>query len=760
MCFSNVLPWLLFFFFFFFLLLQNGNATEEIQTYIIHLDHSLKPSTFSTQEFWHRSILKSLSSPAAGDDDMLLYTYNHVMHGFSARLTQSQLSEIENSPAHLATYRESFGKLFTTHSPRFLGLNRNHGLWPTASYGEGMIIGIIDTGIWPESESFNDKGMPLVPPTWKGKCENGTDFSQVNCNRKLIGARSFSKGLKAAGRKINPEYDYDSARDFFGHGTHTASTAAGSLVEGVNHFGYARGTARGIAPGAHVAMYKVLFATDTTETAATDVLAGMDQAIADGVDIMSLSLGFLQTPYFNDVIAIGALSAIEKGIFVVCAAGNDGSYGSINNGAPWITTVGAGTMDRTFTATLTLDDGLTVEGISYFPESVYITDAPLYYGQGNESKAICYRGALNKSEVHGKLVFCDNTTETDVEGQKEELQRVGAYGGIFMTDLSLLQPEDYSIPCLVLTTASGANLRSHLTNTTKVKSIKFISTNLGVKPAPQVAFFSSKGPDPINPGILKPDILAPGVDVLAAIAPNKPYMDIGKYDLATDYALYSGTSMATPHVAGLAALVKKVHTSWSPAAIRSSIMTTAYVVDNTHSVIRDQWTGLPGTPLHFGAGHISPNKALNPGLIYDMGFQDYVNFLCTLGYSKKQMSTVIRRSEWNCSKEQSELNYPSFIAVFNQTVYPATKKFNRVVTNVGNDTSVYGATVEIFPPAQGLRITVDPDTLLFTQRNEKQYFSLTVEIAANTTEPVYGFVKWRDQRNQFTVSSPVVVITV
>ncbi|KAJ8763278.1 hypothetical protein K2173_026179 [Erythroxylum novogranatense] len=679
---------------------------------------------------------------------MLLYTYNHVMHGFSARLTQSQLSEIENSPAHLATYRESFGKLFTTHSRRFLGLNRNHGLWPTASYGEGIIIGIIDTGIWPESESFNDKGMPLVPPTWKGKCENGTAFSQVNCNRKLIGARSFSKGLKAAGRNVNPEYDYDSARDFAGHGTHTASTAAGSPVEGVSHFGYARGTARGIAPGAHVAMYKVLFAKDTIETAATDVLAGMDQAIADGVDIMSLSLGFPQTPYFHDVIAIGALSAIEKGIFVVCAAGNDGTYGSIYNGAPWIATVGAGTMDRTFTATLILDD-----------ESVYITDAPLYYGQGNESKAICYRGALNKSEVHGKLVFCDNTTETDVEGQKEELQRVGAYGGIFMTDLSLLQPEDYSIPCLVLTTTSGARVRSHLTNTTKVKSIKFISTNLGVKPAPQVAYFSSRGPDPIHPGILKPDILAPGVDVLAAIAPNKPYMDIGKYDLATDYALYSGTSMAAPHVAGLAALVKKVHTSWSPAAIRSAIMTTAYVVDNTHAVIRDQWNGLPGTPLHFGAGHISPNKALNPGLIYDMGFQDYVNFLCNLGYSKKQMTAAIRRSEWSCSKEQSELNYPSFIAIFNQTVYPATKKFTRAVTNVGNDTSVYEATVEIFPPAQGLRITVDPDTLLFTQRNEKQYFSLTVEIAANTTEPVYGFVKWRDQRNQFTASSPVVVIT-
>ncbi|KAF2309795.1 hypothetical protein GH714_005163 [Hevea brasiliensis] len=236
---------------------------------------------------------------------MLLYSYNHVVHGFSARLTQSQLSEVEKSLAHLATYQESFGKLFTTYSPKFFGLKHKDGLWPSASYGESVIIGVLDTGIWPESESFNNNGIPSVPQRWKGQCENGTAFSTSSCNRKLIGARSFSKGLMAAGRNISTEIDYDSPRDFYGHGTHTSSTAAGN----------------------HLVMMEAII------------------------------------PY---------------------------------NGAPWITTVGAGTLDRSFAGTMTLENGLTVKGTSYFLESIYITDAPLYYGNDNGSKAICYYGALNK----------------------------------------------------------------------------------------------------------------------------------------------------------------------------------------------------------------------------------------------------------------------------------------------------------------------------------------------------------------------------
>ena len=199
-----------------------------------------------------------------------------------------------------------------------------------------MYVGVLDTGIWPESESFNDKGMPPVPKRWKGKCEKGKKFSPSYCNRKLIGARSFSKGLRSAGIKISKEDDYNSARDFSGHGTHTASIAVDNHVPGVSYFGYARGTARGMAPHAHLAVYKVSWATETKSTAATDALAGMEQAIRDGVDILSLSIRINQSAYFIDSIAKGSLSAIEKGIFVACAAGNDGHFATVVNAAPWI----------------------------------------------------------------------------------------------------------------------------------------------------------------------------------------------------------------------------------------------------------------------------------------------------------------------------------------------------------------------------------------------------------------------------------------
>jgi subtilisin family serine protease len=278
------------------------------------------------------------------------------MHGFSAMLTSSQLFEIEKSPAHLATYPESFGKLLTTYTPKFLGLKHNSGIWPAASYGEDVIVSILDTGIWPRSLSFKDEGMSPVPQRWKGTCENGTAFSPSACNRKLIRARSFSKGLQAGGIEISKEHDLNSARNYQGHGTHTASTALGNLVPGVSHFGYARGTARGMAPGARLAIYKVLWGENGSTI---DILVGMEQAILDGVDIMSLSLHINQTPYFTYVIAIASLSAIEKGIFIVCAASNAYGFKTVHNGAPWITTVGAGTLDRGFQTTVTLENGIS-----------------------------------------------------------------------------------------------------------------------------------------------------------------------------------------------------------------------------------------------------------------------------------------------------------------------------------------------------------------------------------------------------------------
>ncbi|GFS46626.1 subtilase family protein [Actinidia rufa] len=607
-------------------LLVANNASpkpEEYQTYIIHMDGSQKPTSFSTHKSWHRSTLKSLSSFPSNGDDKLLCSYNHVMHGFSARLTPSQLSELEKSPAHRATYQESFGKLLTTHTTKFLGLKPKTGIWPASSYGKDC----------PRDGRASVRMERLLAPL------HATGSSSV--------LDLLAKDSSQRGKNISKENDFESARDHQSHGTHTASTAAGSHVLGASHFGYARGTAKGVAPSARIAMYKVIWATSTPEATASDVLAGMDQAIADGVDIISLSLALPQTSYFYDAIAIASLSAIEKGIVVICAAGNKGGPNTTFNGAPWITTVGAGTVDRSFIATLSLGNGLTMNGTSYYPASAYITNAPLFYGAGNLSKSICSNSTLDPEEVAGKIVLCDNSTSIDVLGQMKEVQRAGGYAGIFLADSINLDPQQYNTPSSFPFQAWFCKLVLELHSKT-----------------PQVAYFSSRGPDPINPGILKPDILAPGMDILAAIVPNKQYIKVGNYELVTDYALASGTSMATPHVSGVAALLKAVHHDWSPAAIRSAMMTTAYTLDNTGTVLKDQLTGMPATPLDFGAGHINPNKAMDPGLIYDLGFQDYVEFLCGLGYSKKQMRAVLRRNQWSCGQNSTDLNYPSFVTMF------------------------------------------------------------------------------------------------
>ncbi|KAF5809016.1 putative tripeptidyl-peptidase II [Helianthus annuus] len=733
--------------------ITSSSSTDDHQAYIVHMDKSMMPSPFSNHHHWYTSVLSSLSDEVPATH---LYTYYHVMDGFSAVLTMSQLKQLQKMPAHLATFEEKLGQLHTTRTPTFLGLKKEAGLWPVSGFGEDMIIGIFDTGIWPESKSFHDEGMPEAPSRWRGKCE-----AKGFCNKKLIGARSFSQGMKHLKEKISKTDDYDSPRDFDGHGTHTSSTAAGSHVQFANYFGYANGTATGIAPKAQLAMYKVLFFNDSSEAAATDTLAGMDQAIEDGVDLMSLSLGFPDTPFYQNPIAIGAFAAMEKGILVSCSAGNSGPLAyTVHNAAPWITTVGAGTVDRDFVAYVTPGDQSygTLIGKSVFPKNLLVEKVHIYYGYGNRSKESCAYKSLDPKDVKGKYIFC----EFDDALSLIELETKGAAGAIISSDLGNLLFADYfTFPFVVLERKLGKLLKKYIINTKNASiNVKYGETLLGVKPAPQVAYFSSRGPSRRSPWILKPDILAPGFDILAAWAPNRKSAQIGDDYLFSDFKLESGTSMACPHVVGVAALLKSTHRDWSPAAIRSAMMTTADIRDNNEDIIIDMITSKPGTSLDYGAGLVNPNKAMDPGLVYDIQPEDYINYLCAMGYTPHEIRIISKTPEVNCANATLDLNYPSFILILNNT-NTTRCTFQRTLTNVGMSSCSYRA--EVNTPPSGMNVVVKPSMIFFEGKYSTAKFEVIVDVDISGATRIKGgyfgnsaYLSWLEVNGHHVVRSPIV----
>ena len=392
-----------------FQLAHHGSAAESC-TYIVHMDRSLFPSVFSTHHDWFESTVQSTKSATLGHSFMesqtqIVYSYNHAMYGFGAVLTSEELEGIKNSRGFVAAYPDRNVTIDTTHTFEFLSLASSSGLWHASNLGEDVIVGVIDTGVWPESESFRDDGMTKkIPSKWKGTCQEAQDFNTSMCNFKLIGATYFNKGVIAANSTVR--ISMNSARDTDGHGTHTASTVGGNYVSGASYFGYAKGVARGIAPRARLAMYKVIWEEGRY---ASDVLAGMDQAIADGVDVISISMGFDGVPLYEDPIAIASFAAMEKGVVVSSSAGNGGPHlGTLHNGIPWLLTVAAGTIDRTF-GSLILGNGQTIIGSTVFPANALVENLPLVYHKNISACNSVKMLSKLKTEV---IIVCDLVPDT------------------------------------------------------------------------------------------------------------------------------------------------------------------------------------------------------------------------------------------------------------------------------------------------------------------------------------------------------------
>ncbi|OMO90590.1 hypothetical protein CCACVL1_07334 [Corchorus capsularis] len=734
-------------------------------TYIIHMDSSAMPKAFSTHHSWYSSLLSSVSETTSETEDdssslatcKHLYTYTNTINGFSAILTLSELESLKNSFGYISHTRDASLKLHTTHTSQFLGLTSVSGAWTAPNQGEDVIIGLLDTGIWPESESFSDEGMTKVPQRWKGICQ----FNSFLCNNKLIGARFYNKGLIADNPGVKIPF-LNSPRDSNGHGTHTSSTAAGNYVKNASYFGYALGTAKGMAPRARIAMYKVSYKYGTY---ASDVIAAMDQAIADGVDILSVSLGYDADERLleEDPIAIAGFRAMEKGVPVVASAGNDGTiYYRLLNGAPWLLTVAAGTLDRQFYGVLTLGDGVEINFQTLYPGKYSLNQMPLVY---NEK---CDNETELRKLMKNKIIVCKDNFSLSDQYKIAESAKVSAAVFIFndssWSEFSTRYYSRSSFPAAFLSIQDGGDtLINYIKKNSDPRgSFQFQkTTKLGTKPAPHVADYSSRGPYLRCPSILKPDIMAPGTQVLASWSPIGEVTTIRSRSVYSNFNFNSGTSMATPHVAGVAALIKKAHPDWSPAAIRSAIMTTASVLDNTNSPIKDpSMPGIPAaSPLDMGTGHISPIKALDPGLVYDATTQDYIKVPCAMNYTSRQIR-IFTNSSYSCKSRSLDLNYPSFIAFFpddqnnstsNQTVVHV---FQRTVTNVAKGGMAYTAKVT---GMDGIKVKVEPQKLIFKQIYEKQSYKLSLEGPKSLKKDIiFGYLSWVDDGGKYLVRSPIV----
>ncbi|XP_038707375.1 subtilisin-like protease SBT5.6 isoform X1 [Tripterygium wilfordii] len=765
-------------------------SCTEKKVYIVYFGEHKGDKTLQEIKETHHSYIFSVKETEEEARACLLYSYKHSINGFAAFLTPdeaSKLSELKEVVSVFESHPAEYS-LQTTRSWKFLGLEglEDEEMYGSnqlsigketlkrAEYGKNVIVGVIDTGIWPESKSFSDEGMDSVPEFWKeNNCQTGDDFDSSNCNRKIIGAKYYLENFEKQYGSLNTLEDSRSPRDVNGHGTHTASIIAGKSVKGATDIGrFAIGTASGGAPMAHLAIYKVCWTTpkevksDEHTCFPADILAAFDDAIRDGVHVLSISLaGKTLQRYDEDIFAIGSLHAAKNDIVVVSSAGNFGpTKGTVTNVTPWVITVGASTVDRLFFRNLTLGNGVQIMGQTVTPQELENMH-PLVHAKdvenntvANNAKGQCLAGSLSHLKVMNKMVLCISGRGRQTE-KCAEVKRAGGVGCILQNDEKMGQEvkvDAHVIPATTLTHSDATKALLYINSAENPKAaIGVARTVFRSRPAPSITGFSGRGPSIIDPNILKPDIVAPGLNILGAwsdkSSPTREPNDHPK----VEYNIRSGCSMAVPHVAAVAALLKSRHPTWSSAAIKSAIMTTASTKDSTGSFLTD-YDGHHATPFAFGSGQLRPTKAINPGLVYDTSSEDYLAYFCSGGQKNMDAMRKIYPT-FKCPAIPTplyNLNHPSL-------ALPNIKSpviVNRTVTNVGKPDSIY-----IFRCKQlfGFDVEAIPDTLSFKNIDEKKNFTIIVTPKKHGKSPkgfyAFGWYTWTDKRNDFEVRSPIVV---
>lgn len=759
-------------------------SAQDVQNYIAYLDQ------------------KQSNAAALVPDAHIIHKYKLVLNGFSARLTDEEVRALKKSGAVASISADEARSLDTNFTAKFLGLDTpGEGLWSklggNTQAGENIIIGVIDGGIWPEHVSYADRvdgdGKPTfdqsgtlaydAPLNWNGACETGQGFTTAHCNNKLIGARYFNAGFIASGRQLHWT-DFISPRDSLagaegqgGHGTHTSSTAGGNHGAEGKQGGVSLGSMSGMAPRARLAAYKVCWTfpdpsnPDLTGSRNTcyqsDSVAAIDQAVADGVHVLNYSISGNQN-IVTDPVELAFFNAAAAGVFVAASAGNNGPANTVAHLSPWLTTVGASTHNRSGSSSVTLGNGSSYSGASYNQVPLPATQTILARNAAMKPYAelsaidqaaarLCYTAAdrttygggpdaaLDPAKTSGKVLFCERGNSARVDKSRAVKEAGGA--GMILMDTSAAQApvaDLHSLPAVHLNVADGTAVRAWINaNPNGTSSIAKAVMVSGTAVAPQMGSFSSRGPNKHNANILKPDLTAPGVDILAAVTAD--YLTQGERDAIANgtlvpeakWASYNGTSMSSPHVAGLGALLRQAHPTWSPAAIKSALMTTA---TNTFP---DALSGMAAGTLPWGqgAGHVRPNKAVDPGLVYDSGPLDWLRFMCGLPGTlpASNCTGVGTIAPYN-------LNLPSLTA----GAVLGKLTMTRTVTNVGSQASTYTAAASL----PGFTVTVSPSTLTLAP-GAKASFTVSLtnnSVPANTWS--YGQLTWSDDAGH-VVRSPL-----
>ena len=485
---------------------------------------------------------------------------------------------------------------------------------------------------------------------------------------------------------------------------------------GASFKGEACGSASGTAPRAHLAFYLI--------DGGADYVKAIDQAIQDGVDVLSLSLQYGGSrPFYSNSINIGTLSATKRGIFVSNSVGNAGPRSeSIEDHTPWTLSVGASTTDRVTRVEIRLGNGNVILGetlntkIEFFPSGASLPAVLLGPSDGVHG---CGESDFSGVDVWGKAVVCREgkfrTPNIDPTPRGCQAVVLGARAMIMLNDRkhgsTVMLTLNCRIPTVHVYYRDGERLKTYLSSDPyPTLSFEPMGTITGVHRHPAVAEFSSRGPSRVNNMVLKPDILGPGVNILAAF----PWTPSSFYYL-------SGTSMACPHLSGIAAMLRSLHPTWSPAMIKSAIMTTSDWQDYAGMPLSDE-TGTPANLFATGAGQVNGTRAADPGLVYDIKYRDYVKYICGLGYTPKRVETVLREPV-DCAViggiSGEELNYPTFYV----KASPTPKVITRTVTNVGRPKERYTLSLDE-PP--GVMVDVFPRTLELTKLRQNLTYTVTV----------------------------------